>query len=108
MFSYHKEDFIIRQIQSAARALAKLFFNSETVSYTIKDESNYTQSDLIYLKIKELMEQHKYLEAQTLLLEHLDSDDLQYLKLILYKYYLERQIITNNFIDATSKYNCLI
>ena len=47
MFSYHKEDFIIRQIQSAARALAKLFFNSETVSYTIKDESNYTQSDLI-------------------------------------------------------------
>ena len=24
------------------------------------------------------------------------------------KYYLERQIITNNFIDATSKYNCLI
>ena len=54
MFSYHKEDFIIRQIQSAARALAKLFFNSETVSYTIKDESNYTQSDLIYLKIKEL------------------------------------------------------
>ena len=91
-------------------------------SYTIKDESNYTQSDLIYLKIKELMEQHKYLEAQTLLLEHLDSDDLQYLKLILYfydqldqmndeqlaKYYLERQIITNNFIDATSKYNCLI
>ena len=43
MFSYHKEDFIIRQIQSAARALAKLFFNSETVSYTIKDESNYTQ-----------------------------------------------------------------
>ena len=95
---------------------------SETVSYTIKDESNYTQSDLIYLKIKELMEQHKYLEAQTLLLEHLDSDDLQYLKLILYfydqldqmndeqlaKYYLERQIITNNFIDATSKYNCLI
>ena len=119
MFSYHKEDFIIRQIQSAARALAKLFFNSETVSYTIKDESNYTQSDLIYLKIKELMEQHKYLEAQTLLLEHLDSDDLQYLKLILYfydqldqmndeqlaKYYLERQIITNNFIDATSKYN---
>ena len=122
MFSYHKQDFIIRQIQSAARALAKLFFNSETVSYTIKDESNYTQSDLIYLKIKELMEQHKYLEAQTLLLEHLDSDDLQYLKLILYfydqldqmndeqlaKYYLERQIITNNFIDATSKYNCLI
>lgn len=122
MFSYHKEAFIIRQIQSAARALAKLFFNSETVSYTIKDESNYTQSDLIYLKIKELMEQHKYLEAQTLLLEHLDSDDLQYLKLILYfydqldqmndeqlaKYYLERQIITNNFIDATSKYNCLI
>lgn len=122
MFSYHKEDFIIRQIQSAARALAKLFFNSETESYTIKDESNYTQSDLIYLKIKELMEQHKYLEAQTLLLEHLDSDDLQYLKLILYfydqldqmndeqlaKYYLERQIITNNFIDATSKYNCLI
>ena len=40
MFSYHKEDFIIRQIQSAARALAKLFFNSETVSYTIKGESN--------------------------------------------------------------------
>lgn len=64
MFSYHKEDFIIRQIQSAARALAKLFFNSETVSYTIKDESNYTQSDLIYLKIKELMEQHKYLEPK--------------------------------------------
>ena len=78
MFSYHKEDFIIRQIQSAARALAKLFFNSETVSYTIKDESNYTQSDLIYLKIKELMEQHKYLEAQTLSLIHISEPTRPY------------------------------
>lgn len=122
MFSYHKEDFIIRQIQTIAQSLAKLFFNSETVSYVIEDETNYTQSDLIYLKITQLINQEDYQTAQTLLLDNLDEQDEQYLKLILFfynhldkmndeqltKYNLDREIITNNFMDATSKYNCLI
>ncbi|WP_455682488.1 DUF6483 family protein [Thomasclavelia sp.] len=122
MFSYHKEDFIIRQIQNVAKAIAKLFFGTEQISYVIKDETNYTQSDLIYLKIITLMNQKKYLEAQTLLLSNLDPNDLQYLKLILFFYdhldhmsdklliehQLNRQEITKNFMDATSKYNCLI
>lgn len=122
MFSYHKEDFIIRQIQTIAQSLAKLFFNSETVSYVIEDETNYTQSDLIYLKITQLINQEDYQAAQTLLLDNLDEQDEQYLKLILFfynhldkmndeqlaKYNLDREVITNNFMDATSKYNCLI
>lgn len=122
MFSYHKEDFIIRQIQTIAQSLAKLFFNSETVSYVIEDETNYTQSDLIYLKITQLINQEDYQTAQTLLLDNLDEQDEQYLKLILFfynhldkmndeqlaKYNLDREVITNNFMDATSKYNCLI
>lgn len=122
MFSYHKEDFIIRQIQTIAQSLAKLFFNSETVSYVIEDETNYTQSDLIYLKITQLINQEDYQTAQTLLLDNLDEQDEQYLKLILFfynhldkmndeqlaKYNLDREIITNNFMNATSKYNCLI
>lgn len=122
MFSYHKEDFIIRQIQTIAQSLAKLFFNSETISYVIEDETNYTQSDLIYLKITQLINQEDYQTAQTLLLDNLDEKDEQYLKLILFfynhldkmsdeqlaKYNLDREIITSNFMDATSKYNCLI
>lgn len=122
MFSYHKEDFIIRQIQTIAQSLDKLFFNSETVSYVIEDETNYTQSDLIYLKITQLINQEDYQTAQTLLLDNLDEQDEQYLKLILFfynhldrmndeqlaKYNLDREVITNNFMDATSKYNCLI
>lgn len=122
MFSYHKEDFIIRQIQTIAQSLAKLFFNSETISYVIEDETNYTQSDLIYLKITQLIKQEDYQTAQTLLLDNLDEKDEQYLKLILFfynhldkmsdeqlaKYNLDREIITSNFMDATSKYNCLI
>lgn len=122
MFSYHKEDFIIRQIQNIAKALAKLFFGTEQISYVIKDETNHTQSDLIYLKIITLIKEQKYLEAQTLLLNNIDTNDLQYLKIILFfydhldhmsdeqltKYQLNRQDITNNFLDVTSKYNCLI
>lgn len=122
MFSYHKEDFIIRQIQNIAQNLAKMFFGSESVSYVIKDETNYTQSDLIYLKICQLINNQDYQAAQKLLLNNLDEKDEQYLKLILFfyshldamndeqlaKYNLNRQEITNNFMDATSKYNCLI
>ncbi|MFQ8704693.1 MAG: DUF6483 family protein [Thomasclavelia sp.] len=122
MFSYHKEDFIIRQIQNVAKTLAKLFFGTEQITYVIKDENNYTQSDLIYLKIITLIKEQKYLEAQTLLLNNIDTNDLQYLKIILFFYdyldhmsdkqliehQLNRHEITNNFMDATSKYNCLI
>lgn len=119
---YHKEDFIIRQIQQVAQNLAKLFFDSDNINYEIKDETNYTQSDLIYLKICQLMNNHQYQEAQRLLLDNLNSKDMQYLKLILFfyqkidlmndeeleKYNLTREEINHNFQDATSNYNCLI
>lgn len=122
MFSYHKEDFIIRQIQTVVQNLAKMFFGSETISYVIKDETNCTQSDLIYLKICQLINQKKYQAAQQLLLDNLDDKDNQYLRLILFfynhldkmnddelaEYNLNRQEITDNFMEATSKYNCLI
>ena len=77
---YH-QDWVMRQIQILAQAIAKLVFNKDVISYEINDESNKTVTDELYLRLRALLDENKINEAETLLFDKMDSGNIDYLAL---------------------------
>jgi hypothetical protein len=58
-----------------------LFFNKDYIKYEITDQSNLSQTDLLYSELKTLISQKKIYEAEDLLFEMLDTGDIRHLEL---------------------------
>lgn len=75
-----KNDYILTQIEGLARAIAKIFFNKETVVYEAEEEETLT--DELYLRLKEMVGKGEINEAENILYEHMNTADLRYLALM--------------------------
>ncbi|MFB0920014.1 MAG: DUF6483 family protein [Oscillospiraceae bacterium] len=78
-----EQDWFMRQIHQLANFIAHIVLQKELTNYTIIDESNLTQSDLLYSKIKNLLNERKICEAEDLMFDTLDTSDNRYLELAL-------------------------
>ena len=75
-----KNDYILTQIEGLARAIAKIFFNKETVVYEVEEEETFT--DELYLRLREMIDKGEINEAENILYEHMNTADLRYLELM--------------------------
>lgn len=75
-----KNDYILTQIEGLARAIAKIFFNKETVIYEVEEEGSFT--DELYMKLREMIDKGEINEAENILYEHMNTSDLRYLELV--------------------------
>ncbi len=77
---YH-EDWLVRQIQITVRAMARIIFNKEAVTYEMADEIQHTDSDLLYVRLVDLLEDDNINKAENILFENMKPGDLNYLLL---------------------------
>ena len=70
-----QDDYIMRQIELMSRFIAKFMFNSESISYEIENPLQLTQTDIMYNKIKLLISEKNFCEAENMLYENLDPTD---------------------------------
>lgn len=77
---YH-EDWLIRQIQMMVQAIARIIFNKSEAKYEILDESNHTETDLLFQRLLALLKDWRINEAENLLFENIMIDDVNYLLL---------------------------
>jgi len=63
------------------RAIAKIIFGKEKALYDIVDEARITETDLLHKDLLALLEARKLNEAENLLFERIDSNDMIYLLL---------------------------
>ncbi|MCL2774717.1 MAG: DUF6483 family protein [Oscillospiraceae bacterium] len=69
-----KQDWLMNQIEIVARTLAKLLFNKDTTDYIIIDYQVPTDTDVIYNKLRELIDEGKINEAENLLFDKIDEE----------------------------------
>ncbi|NMC55996.1 MAG: hypothetical protein GYA50_02075 [Eubacteriaceae bacterium] len=79
---YH-QDWLMSQIEGMVLMIVRLLFKKETSVYEIKNEANLTDTDLLYLKLIQLLNNNKINEAENLLFEKMDDADLNYMKIAL-------------------------
>lgn len=94
-----QEDYILRQIQSMAQALAKIMFRKDTTRYELPAESERSAADFLYLRLKKLIGEGELNQAENLLFDQLDTSDLRYLELAV-DFYSELNRFDNRYLDA--------
>ena len=90
-----KQDFLLRQIESLAMSLSKLFFNKDMVQYEVSDQENISETDILYTKLGKLVSEGKINEAENLLFDEVDKSNIEYLRVGI-DFYTNLENITNN------------
>lgn len=75
-----KQDYLLRQIESLAMSLSKLFFNTEMVNYDLEERDSYSETDILYNELNKLVLEGKINEAENLLFDKIDKSNIEYLK----------------------------
>lgn len=94
-----QQDWVMRQVEMLVQFVARTVFHKDAIDYGITDEANLSQRDLLYKKLKKLIAERKICEAENLLFENLDADDLGYLELALDFYQTINQL-SNDELEA--------
>lgn len=76
-----QQDWIMRQIDMLTVFIAKVFFKKEVIKYEVFDEEHMSGSDLLYQRLKAMLQVHDICGAENLLFESLDTGDDRYLEL---------------------------
>lgn len=78
-----QQDWLMRQIEAMVQVISRMVFHKDDVKYEIFDETNQTQADMLYNKIKTLLADLKICEAENLLFINMEKGNQEYLKLAL-------------------------
>lgn len=97
-----EQDYILRQIKSVIKVIAKLLFNKEDVNYELPQNGKFSELDNLYVKLNELLTQNKINEAEDLLFKNIDPTNLNCLQIILWFYEVlaqknDDELKNNNF-----------
>lgn len=77
---YH-HDCLMRQINTMIQLLGIILFKKDNVQFNIQDQSNSTEIHLLYENLISLINDGRINEAEDLLFERIDVNDLIYMKL---------------------------
>jgi len=71
----------MRQVKGIADAIAAIVFRKAEVSYEIQDETNHTETDMLFLRLNEMLNEGNINGAEDLLFEKIKPNDTNYLLL---------------------------
>ncbi|NLX62260.1 MAG: hypothetical protein GXZ06_07135 [Tissierellia bacterium] len=77
----YEQDYIIRLVKNLVKFVLKAFLKKEEAKYEYTDEENLSQTDLLHRRILDLISQGKINEAENLLFEEIDPNNIKYLEL---------------------------
>ena len=79
----YRQDWILNQIEALVQFVAKLFFQKDAICYQIADPAHVSQADSLYIRLSDLLSEHKIGEAEDLLFEEVDVGSEVYLEIVL-------------------------
>jgi hypothetical protein len=68
------EDYLMRQIEILARALAKMIFNKNGTEYIITTEQDIGETDMVFNGLLRLIDEGKIDEAENMLFEKIEEE----------------------------------
>lgn len=75
------QDWVMRQIELMVDFIAKIVFKKDSIKFNIYDESNSSETNILYERLIDLINQNKIDEAENLLFDKVNNNDLVYLRI---------------------------
>lgn len=92
------EDYATRAIRDMVRVLGKMVLNEELIRYELPEEAEDSAEDALYRKLLDLADAGEINEAENLLSEELDSENMEHFRLAM-AFYLHLNEMTEDFLD---------
>ena len=96
---FYEQDWIMQQIQMLVQFIARTVFKKDTISYEIIDETNLSEADLLYKRLKSLIAERRICDAENLLFENIHEDNTEYLEVAL-DFYQTINLMTDDVLEA--------
>ncbi|MGO1468830.1 MAG: DUF6483 family protein [Tissierella sp.] len=96
---YH-QDWLMRQIESMTKVIARFIFKREIVEYEIVEEASFEGANFLYRKILELLNRGQINEGENILFKNLDRENLNYLLIGLEFYTRINKLSDEELLDA--------
>lgn len=71
-----KQDYIMKMIEDITRVVCQLILGKALPEYELPKEEAYTATDLLYERIRQLADQGNINEAENILLDEIDHNDV--------------------------------
>ena len=81
--SIFEEDWIMRQISDMTKSIGKMVLGRDISAYEIETQFQSKDSETLYHKLLELLDQHRYKEANEMLMEQMHATTMDYLRIVL-------------------------
>lgn len=88
----YQQDWDMLNVQIVCKYIARRILYKDKISYEISDERKPSPTDLLYMKIKGLIEERRICEAEDLLFENLDVNNIEHLEIALDCYQMINQL----------------
>lgn len=75
----YQQDWLMRQIESITKMIAKFIFKKEVINYEIVEEPSFEGTNFLYKRLLDLLNDRKINEAENLLFYKLDKENSNYL-----------------------------
>lgn len=96
-----EQDYIMRLIGDMIKFIAKVFLGKSQISYKISYEDEHSHTDLLHKRLLELIELGKINEAENLLFEEMDTNNMEYLELAL-DFYQRLSKLNDDFLERNN------
>lgn len=96
-----EQDYIMRLIGDMIKFIAKVFLAKSQISYKISYEDEHSHTDLLHKQLLELIELGKINEAENLLFEEMDTNNMEYLELAL-DFYQRLSKLNDDFLERNN------
>lgn len=96
-----EQDYIMRLIGDMIKFIAKVFLGKSQISYKISYEDEHSHTDLLHKQLLELIELGKTNEAENLLFEEMDTNNMEYLELAL-DFYQRLSKLNDDFLERNN------
>lgn len=96
---YMYQDWLMRQIESMAAAIARLFFGKGEKQYDLKEVPGQKQADELKRQLRSMLDEGRLGEAEDLLFDRLDAADRSILAVAL-DFYQQANTLSDDSLEA--------
>lgn len=79
----YQQDWDMLNVEIVGKYIARRILYKDKISYEVSDELKPSQADLLYKKLKDLIMERRICEAENLLFQNLDTNNIEYLAIAL-------------------------
>ncbi len=95
------KDFILRMINDLVKSIAFIILGKNDIDYELPSDNNYSNTDLLYMKLINMSNEGKINEAEDILFDKINTSNINELEMA-FSFYLHLNNFSDNYLEKNN------